>query len=195
MDKESALTTIFANTKRRKRTKDLLTIAENFQYLLSVYGTQEAVAQNTGLSREMVREFLQILTLPDYVKDQIKIRKIDTIDAAYRLSTVKDERTLRTIFDNLSSLQTHDLRDVISTTEETRLSVDEAKQAVLEAKPKNLHVFVIDFDEEKYRKLTDIAKRHNCSPADLIKTVMDEWLDHKEEDAQHLAMRIHPKWY
>lgn len=177
MDAESALAIIFANTRRRKRKEDLLTVAEAFQFLLSIYGSQERVALETDLSREMVREFLQILTLQDYVKSLIRSRKIDTIDTAYRLSTIKDEKSLKTIVSKLSDLQTHDLRDAISTSVEAQLSIDEASKMVLKAKPKNLRVFIIDFDDKNYNKLLVISKSRNCSPADVVKEVMNNWLN------------------
>jgi hypothetical protein len=179
LDEESALAIIFGNTKRHKRTKDLITVAECFHYLLSLYGSQEVVAQKTGLSREMVREFLQVLALPENVKQLIRERKIDTIDTAYRLSKVKDEETLKSVLKKLSTLQTHDLRDIISTTEEKGISAEAAYRAVLEAKKNSLHVFIIDFNDESFHKLSKIAKDRNCSPAELIKTVMNQWLDTK----------------
>ncbi len=177
MDEESALAIIFANTKRHKRTVDLLTVAECFYFLRNIYGTQEAVAEKTDLSREMVREFLQILNLPEYVKKLIKSRKVDSIDTAYRLSKIKDEQTLRTVINKLLSLQTHDLRDVISTAKENAgLSIDAAKEAVLKSKQRNLHVFVLDFSEENYKKLVAVAKNKNNTPAELVKRIVEDWL-------------------
>lgn len=177
MDEESALAIIFANTKRRKRAVDLMTVAECFEFLRNVYGSQEVVAEKTDLSREMVREFLQILTLPTYIKDLIRSRKIDSIDTAYRLSKL-DSGSLSSIANKLANLHTHDVRDVISTTQEkVGISVDSATEAVLKAKPKNLHVFIVDFSDKNYKKLISIAKGQERSPADLMKKIVDAWLD------------------
>jgi len=177
MDEENALAVIFTNTKRHKRTIDLLTVAECFYFLRNIYGTQEAVAEKTDLSREMVREFLRIRNLPEYVKKLIRSRKVDSIDTAYRLANIKDEQTLRIVIDKLLSLRTHDFRDVISTAKENaELSIDAAREAVLKSKPQNLHVFVLDFDEEDYRKLVGIAKNRNNSPAELVKRIVEDWL-------------------
>jgi hypothetical protein len=182
MDEESALAIIFANTKRHKRTVDLLTIAQCFNFLKNIYRTQEVVAEKTDLSREMVREFLQILKLPEYVKELIRSRKIDSIDTAYRLSKIKDEQTLATVVEKLLNLQTHDLRDVISAVKENaELSIDEATEAVLKSKPRNLHIFVLDFSEKNYKKIITIAKKEKTSPAELIKKIVEEWLSKVNE--------------
>jgi transcriptional regulator with XRE-family HTH domain len=185
MDEETAIATIFANTKRHKRVVDLLTIAECFEFLTKVYGSQEEVARKTDLSREMVREFLQILNLPPDIKDLIKARKIDSIDTAYRLTKLKDDTSLRTVVNKLSILQALDVRDVVRTTmENSETSVDTATEVVLKAKPKNVHVFIIDFTEENYKKLVSSARKRSCSPADLIKNIVDSWLsDIKDEDS------------
>lgn len=183
MDEESALAIIFANTKRHKREVDLLVVAECFRLLLRIYKTQGAVAEKTGLSREMVREFLQILDLPEYVKVLIRSRKIDSIDTAYRLSKVKDEQNLSEIVSKLLNLQTHDLRDVLSTAKENaELSIDAAQDAVLKSKPRNLHVFIIDFSEENYRKIVNTARKQKLTTADLIKTIVNDWLKGTKED-------------
>lgn len=183
MDEETALATVFANTKRHKRVVDLLTIAECFQFLTKIYGNQEEVARKTDLSREMVREFLQILNLPSDVKELIKSRKIDGIDTAYRLSKIKDETALRAIINKLSILQALDVRDVVRTTmENSETSIDSAAEVVLKSKPKNVHVFIIDFSEQNYRKLVSSARTQGWSPADLIKQIVDGWLDNIKDE-------------
>lgn len=184
MNEEHALAIIFANTKRHKRVVDLITLAKCFEFLKNIYGNQEAIAKRTDLSREMVREFLQILNLPTYVQEIIKTRKIDGIDTAYRLSKIKDDGVLRAIVDRISNLQAHDVRDIISTVEENAgISVDSATQVVLKTKPKNLHVFIIDFTEQNYKKLVMIAKNQGCSPADLMKKIVDNWLGNVDNEA------------
>ncbi|MGD0996662.1 MAG: hypothetical protein ABR909_14215 [Candidatus Bathyarchaeia archaeon] len=177
MDEESALAVIYSNTKRHKRSLDLLTIAENFAYLKKLYGTQEAVAQKTDLSREMVREFLQILTLPDFVQQLIKTRRIDSIDVAYRLSKIRDINTLENSTSQLLNLPAHDIRDIIQATRENiGLSVDSAREIILKTKPTNLHLFILDFSEMDYKKLNIVAKNNQCSPAEIIKKITEDWL-------------------
>jgi hypothetical protein len=85
---------------------------------------------------------------------------------------------LRIVTEKLLSLRTHDFRDVISTAKENAgLSIDAAREAVLKSKPRNLHVFVLDFGEENYKKLVSIAKNRNSSPAELVKKIVEDWLN------------------
>lgn len=182
MDEESALAVIFANTKRRKRLVDLLTVAECFAFLKKIYPNQKAIAEKTDLSREMVREFLVILDLPDYVKELIRSRKIDSIDKAYRLSKIKDKETLRNAVDKLVVLQTHDIRDIVSSMHEnSELSIETAKESVLATKPRDIHFFVIDFTEKDYKTLVSLSKHMGNSPAELVKKVVEEWLNKNTE--------------
>lgn len=178
LDEESALAIIFANTKRQKRVVDLITLANCFTFLRNKYGNQRKVAEITDLSREMVREFIQLLTLPPYVQNLIKTRKIDKIDTAYRLTKIKDETVLKEIVEKIPNLSAHDVRDIIMTMKENaNTSVNSATNNVLKSKPKNIHVFIIDFSEENYKKILQIAKDKGVSPADLIKNIVDAWLD------------------
>lgn len=189
MDEESALAIIYSNTKRHKRSLDLLTIAECFEYLKKIYGTQEAVAKKTDLSREMVREFLQVLTLPEYVKQLIRNRRIDSIDTAYRLTKIKDENTLENYTSQLLNLSTHDIRDIIQATKENiGWSIEGAREIVLKTKPTNLHFFVLDFSNDDYNKLIAASKKLNCSTAEIIKRITEDWLKKTEEELESERM-------
>ncbi len=184
MDEETALATIYANTRRHKRLVDLLTLAECFDFLRTIYPTQEAIAKKVDLSREMVREFLQIITLPDYVRELIRCRKIDSIDIAYRLSKIRDENTLRNMIDKVLDVQAHDIRDIVSIMKENAgLSSDTAREIILKTKPHNIHFFILDFDEKDYRKLLSLTKASDSSPAELIKKVVEDWLSKKNGDS------------
>ena len=132
------------------------------------------------------KKFVQILILPDYVIDLIKSRKIDRIDTAYRLSKlVKNEQKLKSVVNQLIGLSTHDFRDVVSTfNENPEMSVDTAEKTILKLKPRNLHFFVIDFDEKDYQKLVSMAKSNMNSPAELLKQIVEQWLSNVDgEDA------------
>ncbi len=184
MDEETALATIFANTRRHKRLVDLLTLAECFDFLRTIYPTQEAIAKKVDLSREMVREFLQVINLPEYVKELIQCRKIDSIDIAYRLSKIRDENTLRNMVDKILDVQAHDVRDIVSTMKENAgLSSDTAREIILKTKLHNIHFFIIDFDEKDYHKLLFLTKDSDNSPAELIKKVVEEWLSKNDGDS------------
>ena len=52
MDETSVLSILFANTKRKKRDVDLLTLSKHCEYLVNLYnGSQTTVAEKLGLSK------------------------------------------------------------------------------------------------------------------------------------------------
>ena len=179
LDEETALSILFANTKRKKRNEDLITLAKSCEYLTKLYGSQKAVAERVGLSTEMIREFLTALKLPGEVQKLISDRKIDSIDIVREISVLQDPSkqvaAAKTFADSLSK----DVRDIKRLIKDTSLSVAEAKKAVLESKPKGLHIFMMDFDDETYRSVIKQAKNMKVKPAELVKEIVVEWLKHR----------------
>lgn len=57
--------------------------------------------------------------------------------------------------------QSKDIRDIIRLVTKAGSSAEESKKRVIEAKPKGLHIFVMDFDDRMYtaiqKKLNKIA--------------------------------------
>ena len=176
LDEETALSILFANTRRKKRSEDLITIAESCEYLTKLYGSQKAVAERVGLSTEMIREFLAALKLPEEVQKLISDRKIDSIDIVREISVLKDPSkqiaAAKAFADSLSK----DVRDIKRLIKDTSLPVAEAKKAVLESKPKGLHIFMMDFDDETYRAVIEQAKNMKVKPAELVKQIVVDWL-------------------
>ena len=176
LDEETALSILFANTKRKKRNKDLITIAESCEYLTKLYGSQKAVAEKVGLSSEMIREFLATLKLPEEVQKLISDRKIDSIDIVREISVLQDPSkqvaAAKTFADSLSK----DVRDMKRLIKGANLPTEEAKKMVLESKPKGLHIFMMDFDDKTYHALIEEAKNMKVKPAELVKRIVVDWL-------------------
>jgi len=178
LDEQSALAIIFANTKRKKRTEDLVTIAQACEYLVRLYGTQQALARKVGLSAEIIREFRKILTLPERVRDMIRTRQIDSLDVAYRISMLGDANEQVKAAKEITVLSSEDVRDIKRLVRTAQLSAAESKKRVLESKLKGLHVFIMDFDDEQYRRIIARAKQARTDPAELVKQVVLQWLEH-----------------
>lgn len=176
LDETTALAILFANTKRKKRTADLVSVAEACQYLAELYESKKAVAERVGLSAEMVREFLAILHLPTEVKDMIRSRQIDRLDVAYRIAQLNDADKQLQMAKEVRDVKTEDVRDIARLTRRTGLPAEEAKRRVLESKIKGLHVFIIDFDDMEYRKITDYARAKRMNPAQLVQKAVLDWL-------------------
>lgn len=184
LDEETALSIIFANTKRKKRSVDLLTVARSFEYLVDLYGSQKAVAERVALHSEMIRQFRSLLRLPPEVHDLIAKRQIDKLDVAYRIAMIKDPAQQFAAAQAVADLpQSKDVRDVIRLVTKGGSSAEESKRKVIEAKPKGMHIFVMDFDDKVYTAINQQAKKMGVSPAQLVKGIVEEWL-HSQGESQ-----------
>jgi len=176
LDEETALSILFGNTKRKKRDADLLTIAKSCEYLVSLYGSQRVVAKKIGLSTEMIREFLATLKLPTKIQELVSERKIDSIDIIREISALKEPSEQIAAAEALTDSSSKDVRDIKRLVKEANISVQEAKQVILDAKPKGLHIFIMDFDDETYRAIIEHAQSLKIEPAELIRGIVIEWL-------------------
>jgi hypothetical protein len=179
LDEDTALARIFANTRRKKRTADLITVARAFDYLCQLYGSQKAVADKVGLSPEIVREFRAVLRLSPQVQGLVRARKIDSLDVAYRIGMVRDSAKQVEMAKRLMEARSGDVRDVRRLAEKSDLSVQKAERIVFESSFRGLHVFVIDFDEEQYQQIRRRARSNGVQPAVLVQHVILEWLRKK----------------
>lgn len=177
LDEQTALALLFGNTKRKRRTKDLISIAEACKYLVGVYGSQRILGEKVGLSSEMVREFLKILTLPQEVQEMIRCRKIDSIDVAYQISMLDTSKKQVEAAKQVADLQTNDVRDIRRLITSAGLSANESKKKILESKLRRFHLFIVDLDDTQYSAIVEQAKKRKANPSDLIKIVVLDWLE------------------
>lgn len=180
LDEETALSILFANTRRKKRRVDLITLAQSCKYLVDLYGSKKDVAEKVGLSTEMIRELMLPLKLPREIRKLISSRKIDSIDTVREISALKEPSKQIFAANEFINTSTKDVRDIKRLINKARLSAEKAKEIILEAKPKDLYIFVMDFDEEMYRSLLEHAKRKKIDPAVLVKEIVSNWLKGKD---------------
>lgn len=182
LDEDTALSIIFANTRRKKRSVDLITLAETFEYVIGLYGSQKAVARKVGLHPEMIREFRRVLKLPGQVKELILSRQIDRLDVAYRISMLEDPAKQIAAAKAIANLpSSKDVRDILRLAENADLSIEESKKMILESKPKGLHIFIVDFDDETYSALIEEAKALEVETAELVKGIVTDWLQRRRK--------------
>jgi len=181
LNEETALAIVFANTKRKKRPDDLLTVANAFDYLVRLYGSQKVVAEKVGLSTEMVREFLTTLKLPEEIQKLVSDRRIDSIDIIREISSLKEPSKQIAATEAFINSLSKDVRDIKRLVKDANASIKDAKKVVLEAKPKGIHIFVMDFDEEMYRTIIKQARVLKIKPAELVKGIVSEWLKQKQK--------------
>jgi len=179
LNENTALATIFANTKRKNRNVDLLTMAKCFEYLVKLYGSQKAVAKKVGLSTEMIREFLIVLKLPIKIQKLISERRLNSIDVVREISIIKyPSKQIAAAHAFINSLS-KDVRDIKRLIKNAELPIEDAKKTVLDAKPKGLHIFVVDFDDETHQAITREAKTLKIKPAELVRRIVTDGLKQK----------------
>lgn len=180
MDEETSLAVIFGNTRRKARQVDLVTLARSIEYLVELYGSTKKVGDAVGLSAEMVRELLVPLKLVPEVQRLVSERVIDRIDVARELSKFRDPEAQIAGARLLAHLATDDLRNIRRLARTLRLSIEEAKERVLDAKPEEMHIFVLDFDKKTYRWLLDAARAEGREPPELVRQIVMDWLQERD---------------
>lgn len=176
LDEDTALAILFANTRRKKRTDDLLRIAESCEYLVDLYGSQRAVSRKVGLSEEMIRQFRTVLKLPIEVRRLVQNRQIDSIDIVKEIASLRDHSKQIAMAESLADTPSKEVRDIKRLVKYGYMSARGAKQLVKDAKPKKLNVFVMDFDEITSRRLEKAARARRTKEADLVRDIVSDWL-------------------
>lgn len=173
---ESALAIVFANTKRKKRAEDIVTIAKAIKHLVKTYGSREEVAKIVGLSTEMLRQFLSALKLAPEVQLMVADRKIDKVEIVRKLATIKDPTKQIEAAKAFADFSSEDVRDIRRLSKITDIPLKDAERMILEAKPKGFHIFMIDFDQEVYSAIQDAAKVRRMKPPELVREIVVGWL-------------------
>lgn len=169
IDEETALSIIFANTRRKKRKEDLLTIARSFDYLVKLYGSKKRVAEKVDLSTEMIREFLTVLTLPPDVLKLVAERKIDRIDVVGEIASLHDAKQQIAMAEEFENRSSKDVRDIKHLVKHKKVSIKDAVQTILDAEAKELHIVIVDFDNETFREIERDANSLGTKPPELIR--------------------------
>jgi hypothetical protein len=129
----------------------------------------------------MIREFLKVLNLPGEIKTLVSSREIDRLDVALEISMLEDAEKQIAAAKTIAGLPSKDVRDIRRLAQQANLPIKESKKMVLESKPKGLHIFMMDFDDETYDALVEEARDSNSEPAELVRKVVTDWLRRKRK--------------
>jgi hypothetical protein len=172
IDEDLALSILFANTKRKKRELDLLTIAKSTDFLVNLYGSQKVVAEKIGLSNEMIRKFLLPLAFPKDIQKIIQDRHIDSIDVINEISSIKEKDIQISLFKELKNIPAKDVRDIVRILKNSNLSVHEAKKTILNQRVKHIHFFMLDLNDDEYKVIIKKSKEQKIDPAIFVKNLL-----------------------
>lgn len=85
---EEALASLIACTKRRRRPKSLVEIADDLDIAIACYGDIDSVASKIGISVSMLRRFLTVHRLAPSLQHLVASRSVDSIDAVAELASL-----------------------------------------------------------------------------------------------------------
>ena len=180
LDESGALAIVFANTRRSRRTVDLVTIAEACKTLVELYGSQKKVAERVDLHPEMIREFRQILKLIPRVRKMVERREIDRLDVAYQLAKIDHPKRQLQAAKEMRGLGTKDSRTLQGLITGGKLTPAKAKKLLLESKLRGLHLLVLDFEDDEFEQIAARARDLATAPAQLAKDVVLRWVKRKK---------------
>jgi hypothetical protein len=88
---KKAVSELIGCTRRKRRPKSIVEIADVIEFLRAKLGTYKVVAQRVGVSTEMLREFRGVRDLVPEIRQMVSKRVIDSVDLVYRISKLRPE--------------------------------------------------------------------------------------------------------
>jgi hypothetical protein len=158
-------------TRKRWRAADPISTARQLEALIKV-APQKEIAKKLGVSQEMIREFLSLLTLPSNVQELVRARKI-SIDAGYRLSLIGNENYQEALAKSIvaRTLTTKEVRGIVqSLLKRNRdMSVSEGVELVVKYRPvvDTEDLVVTSLDRVTFERLKAEAEKRATS-VDLL---------------------------
>lgn len=186
MTKEDDFAIAYANLKG-PRKKDYIGTAKALQRLKSYpeYNTNEKLAQQLPVTREMVRQFLTLLRLPEEIQrlfgpDGLKL------EHGRRLWQVTRKRPdlQRDVTRAMAELKAHDARDLVTyVLDHADMPVMEARKIILNSKTKTTreyHVIAL-LPESEYKSLVEYARKQRLPVDAAVTSIIRSWLASRSE--------------
>ena len=179
INEDETLAILYSNFSGRGNQKnDWIFIAEKLNDLKLVYGSDEKVAKNLGLSREMIRSTIKLLQLPEQVKELIRKGKISQ-DLGWRLLAINNAKIQIQIANAIIGLNAHDARDMIryaknNPNKSITSQIDRLKKS--KQNSNKLNLVITTLNDQEYQKLKVVAGKRNKSVNDLISEIVKNWI-------------------
>ncbi len=87
---ERAIADIIGNTRRVRRERDLVQVADRIRDAWKGLGSLAAVAETVGLSEQTLRDFLSVSKVVPEVRRLVQERRIDAVDLVVRISRMPE---------------------------------------------------------------------------------------------------------
>jgi hypothetical protein len=183
-DENRALALLLTNLGRKKRTENLLKIAESCIRLRNLYGSWYDLARRininndrANISAEMLREFGTILELPEQVKQLIRSGSITSVDTAYRITKLSDKRDQMNLAKSTveKKLSASDVRAIVEfKLKNPATPMEQAIKRVLESKSRVVthHIVIMELSSGTFATLREEAKKSGDEPENLVSTML-----------------------
>lgn len=170
------LAMVAAGTKRKKRTVNILKVAEALRKLQNSYGSLNTVSSSVKLSPEMIREFLKLLGLTNRAKELIRKGLIDSVDIGYRMSKLSETDQFilaKTVLKE--RLSSGDVRGIVKyRVDNPHMPINKVIKHVLESKVKKIFVAYLGIDKDMFDNLGHICGKKDKET--LIKSLFNKIL-------------------
>ncbi|MBE0461589.1 MAG: hypothetical protein IBX60_08150 [Candidatus Aminicenantes bacterium] len=189
-DEDQAFAILLTNLGKKKRTENLLKIAEYCVRLKERYGSWTELAnkiviseEREHISAEMLREFGAIWDLPDEIKQMIQNDMITSVDTAYRISRLKNReddqiKLANTVVER--KLSASDVRAIVEyKLKNPNVKIEQAIQRVLESKTRIVthHIVIMELKKQTFESLRKEAERTKQTPENLAYAILSEKWD------------------
>ena len=183
MTVKSDLATGFANLKARRGHKDYLGTARALKRLkaLPQYSTNQKLAQTFQVSREIIREFLVLLELPDEVQQLMDAGELK-LEHGLGLRKLMRKRpgVVVDAAQAMRGLRAHEARHLSDyVLKHPELDIVDAREVVLSSRPEITREFhdIAILSEARYREVAKRARRKEIPVSDLVSSIVISWLD------------------
>jgi len=192
-DEDQAFAILLTNLGKKKRTENLLKIAECCVRLKERYGSWTKLAnkivigeERAHISAEMLREFGAIWDLPEEIKQMIQKDMITSVDTAYRISRLKNREDDQIKLANAvveRKLSASDVRAVVEyKLKNPHVKIEQAIQRVLESKTRIVtrHIVIMELEKQTFEALRKEAERTKQTPENLAYAILSKkWDKHR----------------
>lgn len=182
MDEDELLASLYLNLKgSKKKRENWIEIAHQCKQLRVHYGSAHITAEKLGVSDELVRAILTLLTLPEEVQQRIKNNQI-LFDAGQRIARIKNKETQIKVAEAIIGLKSHDQRQVIQYAKGyPHASLDDFIERLVDSKDKieKLILLILPLQEDTYAILKIMGAKEKSSPEKLILRLIDQWIEKK----------------
>jgi hypothetical protein len=140
---KKAISELIGCTRRKRRPKTIVEIANLIEFLHQELGTYKDVAEKVGLSTEMLREFRSVRLLDAEVLRLVEKRVIDSVDLVYRISKLDAKTQKAIVYKALENeLTGNDVR-VVKSSSAGQMSAKKALHRTI--KSRNIKTYLIHF--------------------------------------------------